>query len=82
MPARLWIAVPLVFASALCAASGQADLASPPKEKGEHCVPKSQLSSLDFLALASMADSQRPLAMAAYRPQRQALPPQQAAGRD
>jgi hypothetical protein len=30
---------------------------------------------LDYLALASMADSQRPLAMAAYRPQRLELPP-------
>jgi hypothetical protein len=31
---------------------------------------KTRPSTLDYLALASMADSQRPLAMAAYRPQR------------
>jgi hypothetical protein len=31
---------------------------------------KTRPSTLDYLALASMADSQRPLALAAYRPQR------------
>jgi hypothetical protein len=64
VPARFWIAAPLLFAAALSAASTGAD----------HCVARARPSTLDYLALASMADSQRPLAMAAYRPQRQSLP--------
>jgi hypothetical protein len=67
MSMRFWIAASLVFAAALNAASGQVT-------DSEHCAAKARPSTLDYLALASMADSQRPLAMAAYRPQRQSLP--------
>jgi hypothetical protein len=67
MSIRFWVAVAAIFASALSAASGQvADSAQ--------CLVKTRPSTLDYLALASMADSQRPLAMAAYRPQRLELP--------
>jgi hypothetical protein len=63
----------MVFVGALSAASGQV-----PGEDLHHCAVKSlaakNLSALDYLALASMADSQRPLAMAAFRPQHQAQP--------
>jgi hypothetical protein len=66
MSARFWLAAPLIFTGAL-SASGHASSES-------HCVAKTRPSTLDYLALASMADSQRPLAMAAYRPQRQEAP--------
>jgi hypothetical protein len=57
-----------IFASALSSASGQVgDTAQ--------CLTKTRPSTLDYLALASMADSPRPLAMASYRPQRLQLPP-------
>jgi hypothetical protein len=67
MSMRFWIAASLVFAAALSAASGQVT-------DTDHCAARARTSTLDYLALASMADSQRPLAMAAYRPQRQSLP--------
>lgn len=63
MSTRLVIAAPMIFVGALSSASGRA-----PEQQA--CVTKKP-SALDYLALASMADSQRPLAMAAYRPQRQ-----------
>jgi len=53
-----------IFVSALSAASGQVTDA-------KHCIEKVRPTNLDYLALASMADSQRPLALAAYRPQRE-----------
>jgi hypothetical protein len=67
MSARFLIAAPVMFAAALSAASGQMPGA-------DHCAAKARPSTLDYLALASMADSQRPLALAAYLPQRQSLP--------
>jgi hypothetical protein len=71
MSARFWIAAPVMVIAALSAASGQVTDA-------DHCVARARPSSLDYLALASMADSPRLLAMAAYRPQRQSLPLQDA----
>jgi hypothetical protein len=68
---RIWAAAAAIFVSALSAASGQVTDTA-------HCAAKTRPSTLDYLALASMADSQRPLAMAAYRPQRQELPPSDA----
>jgi hypothetical protein len=65
---RLWVAAAAIFASALSSASGQVG-------ETAQCLVKTRPSTLDYLALASMADSQRPLAMAAYRPQRLELPP-------
>jgi hypothetical protein len=56
-----------IFASALSSASGQVGATA-------QCLQKTRPSTLDYLALASMADSPRPLAMAAYRPQRLELP--------
>lgn len=68
MSIRFLAAGAAIFASALSVASGQvADTAQ--------CHPKTRPSTLDYLALASMADSPRPLAMAAYRPQRLESPP-------
>ena len=58
----------MIFVGALSAASAHA----PDVDRG-YCAAKKP-SALDYLALASMADSQRPLAMAAYRPQRQTQP--------
>jgi hypothetical protein len=55
----LWMAVLVSFAGALSAASG--GVASP-------CSAAAAPSSFDYLVLASMADSQRPIAMASYRP--------------
>jgi hypothetical protein len=63
MSMRIWVATATVFVSALSAASGQVTDAG-------QCAENLQPTSLDYLALASMAYSQRPLAMAAYRPQR------------
>jgi hypothetical protein len=63
MMSGLWMAVLVSFAGALSAASGDAasgDIASP-------CSAAAP-SSFDYLVLASMADSQRPIAMASYRP--------------
>jgi hypothetical protein len=64
MPGRNWLAVPVLCITALAAASGE-------RGGADACAARAQPSSLDYLALASMAYSQRPLAMAAYRPQRQ-----------
>jgi hypothetical protein len=55
----LWMAVLVSFAAALSAASGE--ITSPGSASA---TP----SSFDYLVLASMADSQRPIAMASYRP--------------
>jgi hypothetical protein len=66
--ARVGLTVPLIFVAALSAASGEV---APPAP----CIPGAQPSSLDYLALANMAYAQRPLAMAAYRPQAQGSPP-------
>jgi hypothetical protein len=63
----MWVAAGTLCVSALSAASGQVPAVT-------HCAEKTRPSSLDYLALASMAYSQRPLAMAAYRPQRLELP--------
>lgn len=68
MSLRIWVAAGTLSVSALGAASGQVPNAN-------HCEEKTRPTSLDYLALASMAYSQRPLAMAAYRPQRLELPP-------
>jgi hypothetical protein len=55
----LWMAVLASFAGVLSAASG--DIARP-------CSAAAAPSSFDYVVLASMADSQRPIAMASYRP--------------
>jgi hypothetical protein len=57
MSGRCWMAMPLSFAM-LSAASGE--IVSP----SSAAAP----SSFDYLVLASMADSQHPISMAAYRP--------------
>lgn len=54
----LWMAVLVTFAGVLSAASGE--ITSP-------CRVAAAPSSFDYLVLASMADSQRPIAMASYR---------------
>jgi hypothetical protein len=59
MMSGLWMAVLVSFAGVLSAASGET--ASP-------CSAAAEPSSFDYLVLASMADSQRPIAMASYRP--------------
>jgi hypothetical protein len=55
----LWLVVSLSFAGVLSAASDE--IPSP-------CSPAGTLSSFDYLVLASMADAQRPIALASYRP--------------
>jgi len=55
--------MPLAFAGALSAASS--GLAAPCSD------PAPALSRFDYLVLASMADSKRPLSLATYRPQQQ-----------
>jgi hypothetical protein len=50
--------VPLSFAGALSAASGE--MASP-------CGAGAPLSSFDYVVLASMADAPRPISLASYR---------------
>jgi hypothetical protein len=62
MSGGLWMAVLLSFAGVLSAASGE--IASP-------CSAAAAPSSFDYLVLASMADSQHPIAMASYRSARQ-----------
>jgi hypothetical protein len=57
--------MPLALAGALSAASS--GLAAP-------CSDPAPLSRLDYLVLASMADSKRPLSLATYRPQQRASP--------
>jgi len=57
-----WLAVLVSFAGVLSAASGE--IASP-------CGAVDAPSNFDYLVLASMADSQRPIAMASYRPARE-----------
>jgi hypothetical protein len=59
---RIW-SVPLALAGALSAVSS--GLAAP-------CSDPAALSRFDYLVLASMADSKRPLALATYRPQQPA----------
>jgi hypothetical protein len=60
---RIW-AIPLAFAGALSAASsGEATACG-------DSAPA--LSRFDYLVLASMADSGRPISLATYRPQPQA----------
>jgi hypothetical protein len=54
----------LTIAGALSAASS--GLAAP-------CSDLATLSRFDYLVLASMADSGRPISLATYRPQQQAL---------
>ena len=61
---RIW-SVPLALAGALSAASS--GLAAP-------CSDPAVLSRLDYLVLASMADSKRPLSLATYRPQPRVSP--------
>jgi hypothetical protein len=58
----LWMAVLVSIAGALSAASGASG------EIGSACSAAAAPSSFDYLVLASMADSQRPIAMASYRP--------------
>jgi hypothetical protein len=57
--------MPLAFAGALSAASS--GLAAPCSD----IAPA--LSRFDYLVLASMADSARPISLAVYRPQHQAM---------
>ena len=57
----LWMAVLVSFVGALSAASG---------ETANPCGTGAAPSSFDYLVLASMADAQRPIAMASYRPVR------------
>ena len=54
------VAILLTLTGALGAASGEPTGA---------CVAVQSPSSFDYLVLASIADSQRPIAMATYRPQ-------------
>lgn len=62
MRGRLWVAIPLALAGSLSAASGE--IAHP-------CSAAVAFpSNFDYLVLASLADSQRPIAMASYRPLR------------
>ena len=58
--------MPLAFAGALSAASS--GLATPCAD------PAPALSRFDYLVLASVADSQRPLSLATYRPQQRTSP--------
>jgi len=59
--ARVLIALPaVIFAGCLAAASGGPGL--------HECADQSQPSKLDYLVLASIADSPHLLAMASYRP--------------
>ena len=61
---RIW-SVPLALAGALIAASS--GLSAP-------CSDPVVLSRFDYLVLASMADSKRPLSLATYQPQQRASP--------
>ena len=61
MSGRFWMVVPLSFAGALSAASGE--IASP-------CGAGAEPSSFDYLVLASMADAPHPISLAGYRPAR------------
>jgi hypothetical protein len=60
MSGRFWIAIPLCF-GVLSAASGE--ITSP-------CSAAAVPSRFDYLVLASIADSQRPVWMASYHPTR------------
>jgi hypothetical protein len=58
MSGRFWMMVPLSLVGALSAASGE--MASP-------CAAGAPLSSFDYVVLASMADTPRPISLASYR---------------
>ena len=61
--------MPLAFAGALSAAS------SASSAQAIACSdPAPALSRFDYLVLASVADSQRPLSLATYRPQQRTSP--------
>jgi hypothetical protein len=57
---RLWMALPLLMTGLLSAASSDVSSA---------CSILAEPSRFDYLVLASMADSRRPISMASYRPQ-------------
>jgi hypothetical protein len=60
-----WFAMPLAFAAAMSAAAGQGAVSgSAPLPSNAVCAP----SRFDYLVLASVAASQRPLTLAAYKP--------------
>jgi hypothetical protein len=61
MSGRFWMVISLSFAGMLSAASDEATSA---------CSAAAALSSFDYVVLASMADSQRPISMLSYRPPR------------
>jgi hypothetical protein len=61
-----WFSMPLAFAAALSAAAGQGATSG-----GETLPPKafSAPTRFDYLVLASVAASRRPLSLAGYTPQ-------------
>ena len=72
MPARLVTVAAVMLAGCLDAVSGSTCALNPALADSEvAAIPNRVIagpSRLDYLALASMADAQRPLAMAGYRP--------------
>lgn len=60
MPRGSWIALPLSVVGIFSAASSE--ISAP-------CSASALPSSFDYLVLASMADSQRPISMASYQAQ-------------
>ena len=70
-----WLAMPLAFAGAMNAAADQG--ARVPNHPAAHSTTAREAvvletvapSRFDYLVLASVAASQRPLSLAAYRPQ-------------
>jgi hypothetical protein len=61
----LWVAALVSFAGVLSAASSAAS-----GETLSPCSAAAAPTSFDYMVLASMADAQRPIAMASYRPLR------------
>ena len=57
---RLWIGLPISLAGMLSAASSEVSSA---------CSILAEPSRFDYLVLASMADSRRPISMASYQPE-------------
>ena len=54
------MALPLILSGLHSAAAGDIDL--------EVAHPRGALNNFDYLVLASLADSQRPISLASYRP--------------
>jgi len=67
---RILIAIPaMIFAGSLAAASG-AGAATDGPGRANKCQEQGHPSKLDYLVLASIADSPHLMAMASYRPER------------